>query len=201
MLESDAYLEGLLKDRTFLLLPLLRRHFFQSILNAMVYGRGGVLENAVLLSDNGSTLNFVTESFAQHAGREKVGTWCGTIEQLKDEIQIEAPMYQIFFHLTAPFNKVTSVMAIGTSAIGDRVPVDSGVMDVLCELLNIRKEFLAHREDHDDDESPHPRGPRTPPASRPLALQPPAPSNAHTPPAPAATSTSSRMAGKSIPPS
>ena len=85
-----------------MLIPLLHRHYFQSVLSAMVYARGGAIHNATTLSDDGSTLNFVTEEFAERANLQQVGVWRGTIKQLKDTVELDAPMYQIFFQLAPP---------------------------------------------------------------------------------------------------
>ena len=125
-------------------IPLLQRHYFQSVLSSMVYTRGGTTQIATTLSDDGSTLNFVTEEFAERAGLQQVGVWRGTIKQLKDTVELDAPMYQVFFQLAPPLNEIVSVLAIGTTAIGHRVPVEPCVMNVLCMLLNTRKEFVAN---------------------------------------------------------
>ena len=70
--------------------------------------------------------------------------WRGTIKQLKDTVELTAPMYQVFFQLAPPLQEVTFVLAIGTPAIGYRVPVEPPVMAILCELLNTRKELIAN---------------------------------------------------------
>ena len=104
LVNGDDYLKNLFLGRTEALIPLLNRHYFQSVLRAMVYTRGGKLQNAAMLSDDGSTLNFVTKDFAKQAGLQQVGVWRGTIKQLKDTVELEAPkpMYQIFFQLAPP---------------------------------------------------------------------------------------------------
>ena len=92
LVNGDDYLKNLFFGRTEALIPLLNRHYFQSVLSAMVYTRGGKLQNATTLSDDGSTLNFVTEDFAKQAGLQQVGVWRGTIKQLKYAVELEAPM-------------------------------------------------------------------------------------------------------------
>ena len=99
LMKGDDYLKDLFANRHEALIPLLDRHYFQSVLSAMVYTRGGKLQNATTLSDDGSTLNFVTEDYAKQAGLQQVGVWRGTIKQLKDTVELTAPMYQVFFQL------------------------------------------------------------------------------------------------------
>ena len=73
LVNGDDYLKQMFLGRTEMLIPLLHRHYFQSVLSAMVYTRGGIIQNATTLSDDGSTLNFVAEEFAEKAGLQQVG--------------------------------------------------------------------------------------------------------------------------------
>jgi len=54
------------------------------------------------------------------------------------------PCTRYFFNWPPPLQQVISVLAIGTTAIGHRVPVEPSVMNILCELINTRKEFVAN---------------------------------------------------------
>ena len=65
----------------------------------MVLRGGGKVERPTTLSDDGSTLNFVSQEFAAKLKLEPVRVWRGTIKQLRDEVLLEAPMYELFFHL------------------------------------------------------------------------------------------------------
>merc|ERR1711940_41004 len=87
LMKGDDYLKNLFANRHEVLIPLLDQHYFQSVLSAMVYTRGGKLQNATTLSDDGSTLNIVTKDFAKQAGLQQVGVWRSTIKQLKDTLK------------------------------------------------------------------------------------------------------------------
>ena len=75
-----------------------------------------------------------------------MGVWRGTIKQLRDEVLLEAPMYELFLHLVPPHPSVCSVLAIGTSHIGHRTPVPNPVMNVLCEVLEVQRERVSNPE-------------------------------------------------------
>ena len=53
-------------------------------------------------------------------------------------------MYELFLHLALPNPTVCSVLAIGTTFIGHRAAVPVNVMSVLCELLEVDKQFVAN---------------------------------------------------------
>ena len=84
----------------------------------MVLRGNGRVESATTLSDDGSTLNFVSQEFAAKLQLEPVRVWRGTMKQLRDEVLLEAPMYELFFHQAPPDPTVCSVLAIGTTFIG-----------------------------------------------------------------------------------
>ena len=73
LMKGDDFLKNLFANRHEALIPLLDRHCFQSVLSAMVYTRGGKLQNATALSDDGSTLNFVTEDYVSKQAYNKLG--------------------------------------------------------------------------------------------------------------------------------
>ena len=79
-MESDAWLKSLLASKPDELRPLIKRHYFQSVLTAMVLRGDGKVEGATKLADDGSTLNFVSEDFARKLQLEPVGVWRGTIK-------------------------------------------------------------------------------------------------------------------------
>ena len=109
MMESDAWLKSIFFSKPDELRPMIKRHYFQSVLTAMVLTPNGMVETATTLSDDGSTLNFVSEDYANGINLIPVGVWRGTIKQLRDEVLLEAPLYELFPHLiphthqSAPF--------------------------------------------------------------------------------------------------
>ena len=143
-MELDLWLKSIFVSKPGELRPLIKRHYFQSILTAMVLKGDGKGVGATTLSDNGSTLNFISEEFASRLELIPVGVWRGTIKQLRDEVLLEAPMYELFFHLAPPHPSVCSVLAIGSSFIGNRVAVPNGVMNVLCEVLEVERERVSN---------------------------------------------------------
>ena len=72
-MESDAWLKSLFINKPDELRPMVKRHYFQSVLTAMVPTPNGMVETATTLSDDGSTLNFIAEEYANRLKLVPVG--------------------------------------------------------------------------------------------------------------------------------
>ena len=144
LMESDAWLKSLFINKPDELRPMVKRRYFQSVLTAMVLTPNGMVETATTLSDDGSTLNFIAEEYANRLKLVPVGVWRGTVKQLRDEVTLEAPMYEVFLHLVPPHPSVCSVLAIGTSHIGHRSPVPNPVMNIFSEILEVKRERVSN---------------------------------------------------------
>ena len=76
---------------------------------------------AIILSNDGATLNFGSSNFFKKYGFKPIGIWVGLVKTLTMLENLEAPIYRVDLKLNTSYGgQVVTILAISTDEIGFR---------------------------------------------------------------------------------
>ena len=150
LFSEDDFMRKLFENSPSELLPFESRHYFQSVLEAVVINGHGCPVRAISLSDDGATLNFARLRFLQECGLQPIGIWVGSIKTVYQLVAVESPIYKIQLKHNRYSGQNESALVIATDDIGFREPIPENITRAIAKMFNVDPSWISNPSGHID---------------------------------------------------